>query len=94
MFETKSGVASTNVFEATQKISHLAMMAGHPEDIQPVLNILFGVTTGSLPMSKQCIQDALNYTWEHWYSNDDRYNDLNKVTPVEEYLESFKPNEY
>jgi hypothetical protein len=94
LFETTlTGVATTNVFEATQKISHLAMMAGHPEDIQPLLNILFGVEKQLKPMCNECIQEALNFTWERWYAKDDRYNDLNKVTPVEEYLEPFKTND-
>ena len=84
-----SGVIYTAVFEATQKIQELAGLAGHPEDTQPVLNLLFGVGKGTLPMSDENIQDALLYTWEHWYSSDPRYP-IGVETPMETYLNNYK----
>lgn len=81
------GVVNTSVFQATQKIFTLANLAGHPEDIQVVLNILFGVNTGSRPMTEESIQKALKYTWDNWYASDGRYT-IGTETPMEEYLNS------
>ena len=86
--ELCTGVINTDVFEVTNKIVRLACLAGHPEDTQKVLNILFGVESGKKPLSPELLDQATQYTWTAWYQSDERYS--TEDTPMEQYLNKFR----